>query len=285
MLLKSEFIRIFTTSSPELKSGSNDIYFTSLSMDGIEEMHRYSIDERLYEYFEFDPFIDISDTEKYLRKLLKRMSGHSEKRVASYWFVRRSDDDYLIGTAGLLNLDYGRQSIEWGYGIDPELWGLGYVLKIQESLKKFVFDRLCLNRLHGITMVTNLRTIESVLASGMKHEGTARDYYRKDGDFIDGWQYAMTKSDYDQITTPKLKQKLTISTADIIKVIGAILGDDEINECTSMENTPGWDSLNHMEIMIALKEELSMTLSPEEISKATSVRTLSKLIEQKSNNR
>ena len=41
---------------------------------------------------------------------------------------------------------------------------------IQEALKSYVFETLGLNRLHGISMVHNKRTIESVLASGAKNK-------------------------------------------------------------------------------------------------------------------
>ena len=74
---------------------------------------------------------------------------------ASYWFVRNKKNNNLIGTAGLLNLDYDRSSVEWGFGIDPNLWGLGYILEIEETLKHFVFEVLKVNRLYGKTMINN----------------------------------------------------------------------------------------------------------------------------------
>ena len=63
------------------------IFFEKLSMAGLEEMHRYSVDERLYEFFEFAPFKKIEDTKKYIEKLLQRMSMEDEDATAKYWFV------------------------------------------------------------------------------------------------------------------------------------------------------------------------------------------------------
>ena len=186
----------FVNSSPVSKSASNEIYFETLTMDGLEEMHQYSINEKLYEFFEFDVFKSRSETERYIKKLLHRMAGKGLDRTSSYWFVRLVSDDSLVGTAGLVNLDYERKSIEWGYGVDPKYWGAGYVLEIQEILKNYVFEVLGLNRLHGVTMVNNQRTIQSLLAAGAKHEGISRDYYCKDGVFIDAWLYSILAKDY-----------------------------------------------------------------------------------------
>ena len=49
-------------------------------MDGLEEMHAYSTDERLYEYFEYDPFITIDDTKQYLQKLID-LEGNDDLMV------------------------------------------------------------------------------------------------------------------------------------------------------------------------------------------------------------
>jgi len=204
------------------------------------------------------------------------MSDHSGEKDAMYWFVRRKNDDRLIGTAALVNLNYARQSIEWGYGIDPELWGNGYVLQMQEILKYFVFEVLELNRLHGMTMATNERTIQSVMASGMKHEGVLRDFYCKNGIYYDGWQYGMIAKDYHKSNV--VSSSILINTDDIIGVISSVLTEEEITEESSMENTFSWDSLNHMAVIIALKEELSIEFKPDEVYLTTSVKKILKKI-------
>jgi acyl carrier protein len=191
-----------------------------------------------------------------------------------YWFVRRKNDNRLVGTATLVNLNYARQSIEWGYGIDPELWGNGYVLQMQEILKYFTFEVLELNRLHGITMVTNERTIQSVLASSMKHEGVLRDFYCKNGIYYDGWQYGMTAKDYHKNNV--ISSSVLVNMDDIINVVSSVLTEEEITDESGMDNTFSWDSLNHMAIIIALKNQLSIDFTPVEIASTTSVKNIYK---------
>ena len=103
--------------SPKSGAGSSpkeyDIYFDNFSMTALNEMHRYSVDKRFYDHFEFSPFINISETKAYMEKLISRMSGDENSRVTTYWLLRRKSDDYLIGTAGLIDLHLSRQSIEW----------------------------------------------------------------------------------------------------------------------------------------------------------------------------
>lgn len=259
----------------------SDIYFENLSMSGLEEMHKYSIDERLYEYLEFAPFTSIEETRNYLQKLIDRTAEKGDKKTAMYWFVRRKSDNRLVGTAGLVNLNYGRQSIEWGYGVDPELWGFGYILQIQELLKHYVFSVLRLNRLDGVTIATNERTISSLLAAGMKQEGLLRQFFCKDGIYLDGWKYAMLYQDYlEQVDESSTNGNL-LSKQDVIDVIASVLDGENIDEESTMHNTASWDSLNHMAIMVALYERTQVHLSPIQISNATSVTMIQQLINGK----
>ena len=225
-------------------------------------------------FFEFEPFKEINDTKEYIEKILQRMSDQSGEKNAMYWFVSRKSDDRLVGSAALVNLNYARQSIEWGYGIDPTLWGYGYVLQIQEALKKFTFEVLELNRLNGITMVTNERTIQSLLVCGMEHEGVLRDFYCKNGIYYDGWQYGMVAKDYHKRNV--ISSSVLVSMDDIINVVSSVLTEEDITNESTMENTFSWDSLNHMAIIIALKNQLFLDFSPLEIANITSVKDIYK---------
>lgn len=251
-----------------------DIFFEPLSMAGLTEMHRYSKDERLYEFFEYGPFYTIEKTQAYIEKLQERMAGDCLNKTAVYWFVRRKLDNYLIGTAVLTSLDFGRQSIEWGFAVDPELWGHGYILQIEELLKQYVFEVLELNRLYGVTMVTNQRTISSLLACGMRHEGVSREFYCKNGVYIDGWRYAMLRKEYFESKKSLPSSNSIITVMDVVSIVQSVLTRDEIIETSTMRNVSSWDSLNHMLIIIAVSETTGIKLSPSEIMRANSVKNL-----------
>ena len=285
---KNEFYKRFCEINPGVEilnnglvEANSDIYFERISMAGLEEMNEYSIDERLYEFFEFKPFTNIHETKKYLEKLLRRMTGEMEERTYMYWFVRRKSDNRLVGTACLVNLHYGRQSVEWGYGIDPELWGLGYILQLQEILKHFVFEVLELNRLDGITMINNERTISSLLAVGMKPEGILRQYYSKNGRFIDGWKYAILKEEYFQLKTEQSHSNEFIQLEGVIELIQTVLDEEIIDRDSNMENTISWDSLNQMNIIVAIYSKYGFQLTPNQVSKATSVRKICEILNKK----
>ena len=260
----------YDANNNKIENLSSEIYFEKLSINGLEEMHKYSTNPRLYEYLEFEPFKNIDDTKLYIEKLLNRMYG-MDKKNAIYWFIRRRIDNRLIGTAGLLNISYSRKSTEWGYGVDPELWGNGYILQIQEILKQYVFEILQLNRLDGITMINNERTKSSLIASGMINEGIIRDYYCKNGKFIDGWKYSMLKNEYflgEKSTF--INSSIKFSKNDIIKILNEVL-DEDVDEHTTMYNSATWDSINQMNIILKIYEDHKIRLSPIQISNATSV--------------
>ena len=284
MVHKSFFHSNFVSEIPNIVDTNfvSDIFFEPLSMDGAEEMHRYSVKECFYEHLEFPPFKDFSETVQYLEKLFKRMEGQGDSQNSIYWFVRRKSDNYLIGTASLVNLDYGRQSVEWGYGVDPEFWGHGYILQMQEILKDFVFNTLKLNRLHGITMVSNLPTIESVKAAGFLHEGIAKDFYCKNGKFIDGWRYAMTKSLFNQLQSANfLSVQIDNIENMILDLLTSLFPEDDITLNSTMKDTVGWDSLGHMRVIMSLREKFGFSLTPAEIAKVNSVKSIIEVIESK----
>jgi len=266
---------ILETIVPGQEAKDAEIYFEALSMSSLEEMHAYSINEKLYEFFEFDAFKTIDDTRRYLKELFKRMHDHGEGRKACYWFVRRKLDNRLIGTGTIVNINYVRKSLEWGYAVDPELWGTGYILSIQELLKEYIFDVLNFNRIYGQTMTTNKRTISSLLACGMIKEGILRDFYCKKGVFIDGWSYSMLKKDYYNFLVQKNKKvKNLIPEEDIINIISSILDNEEITFASSMENTDNWDSINHMLIFVELKQKLNIDFQPRHIAEFKSIKSI-----------
>ena len=276
---------ILETIVPADDTKDSKIFFEPLSMSGLEEMHKYSTDERLYEFFEFEPFKTVSDTKKYICKLLERMNESEGYIKAKYWFIRNQTDNKLIGTANLININHSRKSVEWGYGINPELWGKGYIFKIQEMLKKYFFEILKFNRLYGVTMINNERTISSIKSCGMVEEGILRDFYCKDGDFIDGWSYSMIGNDYFKNKNKTRSINTKYSENKILNLISSVLTEESIDINSNMDNTYTWDSMSHFHLLTTISEKTGLIFTASEIANANSVKSIIDIIEQRTINK
>jgi acyl carrier protein len=55
---------------------------------------------------------------------------------------------------------------------------------------------------------------------------------------------------------------------------------DKVNIETSIETLEEWDSVNHMNLVMALEEEFGITLTDEQMIEITSVKTLKKIVEE-----
>ena len=82
-----------------------------------------------------------------------------------------------------------------------------------------------------------------------------------------------------------------MTRADLLKKVSAVLAeildDDELilTEDTTAEDVDGWDSVNHMKLIIALEGELAIRFEAEEISEMEDVRALLDLIERHAEHR
>ena len=65
--------------------------------------------------------------------------------------------------------------------------------------------------------------------------------------------------------------------------INAFSSDVSINSETSKENLPEWDSINHLNLIVELEDQLNFQFTPEEIESIKSVHILLDLIQKKAN--
>ncbi|MDF2612825.1 MAG: acetyltransferase [Clostridia bacterium] len=101
-----------------------------------------------------------------------------------------------IGNAGLANLSKQNNSGELTYFIDPDEWGLGYATEAVESILKFGFNTLGLERIIGRCMTCNVASQRVMEKNGLLFEGLARHEVRKDGEYKDIMRLAILSSDY-----------------------------------------------------------------------------------------
>ncbi|MDA9806277.1 acyl carrier protein [Alphaproteobacteria bacterium] len=74
----------------------------------------------------------------------------------------------------------------------------------------------------------------------------------------------------------KLYDKILEELAQLLKMDVA-----ELNETSGMDNIEAWDSLKHMNIIIAFEEEYKIVFEDDEIGEITTVRMLYEVIKEK----
>lgn len=64
----------------------------------------------------------------------------------------------------------------------------------------------------------------------------------------------------------------------LTEVIKNVLDVDSVSEDDSMHTIKSWDSLRHLNLVIAIEEHFGITFDPDEILELTSVRKISETI-------
>ena len=70
----------------------------------------------------------------------------------------------------------------------------------------------------------------------------------------------------------------SIDDDKIIEIISRVLENEDVNINSTMLNTDNWDSLNHLHIIVMLKEELEIDFSPKDIANSKSVKSIIQII-------
>src|SRR5207247_1516815 len=79
-----------------------------------------------------------------------------------------------------------------------------------------------------------------------------------------------------------LPQWICMLDKRLLEALSSVFSIDPtaITAATSQENTPGWDSINHLKLIFEIEDAFGVRLSSEEIPRATSVARLQEILKQ-----
>ena len=133
-----------------------------------------------------------------LEKEKKIIKQFLESKASMNWsiFIQLNK---LIGTTGItVNKIHRRCS--WGIFIgDKNYWGQGYGADVLETVLKYCFNKLELNRVELSVFPFNPRAIECYKKCGFRVEGVKKQAVRKDGKFVDDIIMGILKKDYNKL--------------------------------------------------------------------------------------
>ena len=128
------------------------------------------------------------------------ISKHEEWRKTrkSYDFaVTDKETKTLYGTISLMMHVKDSPTAEMGYWIGERYWNCGYATEAACAMIEYAFSELMLHRVFAQHFGSNIASGLVMKKAGMKHEGTLKDHYFKNGRYEDLVIYGIVSMDYD----------------------------------------------------------------------------------------
>lgn len=115
------------------------------------------------------------------------------------------DKNECIGVCGLTSIDYINRRGEFSLYIAPKYQTFGFSKMALKTLFRHGFSNIGLNRIWGETFEGNFAA-SLFEGMGMKKEGTRKEFYFRDGDFIDADLYSINSKLFTKFLESEVPQ-------------------------------------------------------------------------------
>lgn len=117
------------------------------------------------------PWTSTKKAVEFILKCTTDMKSNANIRLG----IERTEDNTLIGTCTLFQIDAQCRRAEIGYELNQAVWGKGYMDEALRALLHFAFTDLNLNRVEADVHPDNINSCKSLERLGFKKEGQLRE--------------------------------------------------------------------------------------------------------------
>lgn len=166
----------------------NRVDLVGLNSKYLQDMHEYSTQPEMFQFFEFEHHNNFDQTKTYFDGLTIR----SNERDAKWWFIKLKETEKVIGSVGVHDINWSRMSGEISYAISPNYWKKGLFVESAEVLINFLQMKIKLRRITATTSSLNEPSVKALKKLGFAEEGRLKDFYRNsDGQYTDALTFAL----------------------------------------------------------------------------------------------
>jgi RimJ/RimL family protein N-acetyltransferase len=130
------------------------------------------------------------------RELLAAIERAFIAQTLFQWGIVLKDDDRVIGTCTLAQVDASNLRAELGYALGRAQWGQGLMGEALEVLLAFAFGDLGLRRLEADVDPNNARSVRTLERLGFQREGYLRERWFVGGEVQDAFLYGLLRREY-----------------------------------------------------------------------------------------
>ncbi len=162
--------------------------------EDMEDLYELYSQERVVELLPLALFTSLQDARDELiwyEKILEEGSGMR-------WVIEEKLSSKVIGTCGFLYYEKEHNRIEIGYDLHPSYWGKGYMTEALDTIIKYGFKDMNLNKIEAKAVVENSASAKVLVRLGFQQEGVLRQHEFEKGRYIDLAVYAILSEKYEE---------------------------------------------------------------------------------------
>lgn len=159
------------------------------------DFYRYAREPRVARYVFWEPHRSLHETKQLIHVMRKDIFGGA---VGNLGIIRKADGR-LIGTIGLMAVDWDNRGAEIGFSLALDCWGQGYMPEAIRAFLEYGFETLELERIEARHDTRNPASGRAMQKAGMAFEGILRQKIYYKGEYADLALYASLKKEWKKL--------------------------------------------------------------------------------------
>lgn len=167
------------------------------------DMYEYSSNERTTKYLLWSPHASKYATRSIIDNMRRAYRAGEYFELA----VVLRETGKMIGTCGITSVDAQNHTVEIGYVISPDFWGMGIAAEAAAVMINFSFCELGAKRVEAKYICGNERSLAVMKKCGMTFEGIHRAKMLVKGEYRDIGICAITSDEYFSVSRENLYRR------------------------------------------------------------------------------
>lgn len=180
---------------PELETSR--LVLRRLVMSDMQDLFEVASHPEVTRYITWETHRTLEDA----RRFIQVVHDWYDRQEVLYWGVLRKSDLKLIGTCGIFEWVTRDARAELSYTLGRPYWGQGFASEIVNSLVRFGFETLQLNRLEGRCLVENVASAHVMEKAQLSLDGILRQQLYLKGAYRDLKIYSLLRQDWLNLST------------------------------------------------------------------------------------
>ena len=163
----------------------------------------YTDDEAMLKYWISDEKIQslysepIYTTKEAVKELLDKYIGSYEREDYYRWAIIEKDSMECIGQIAYFLVDNKNHFAEIEYCIGSDFQRQGLATEATKAVNAYGFEKMNLHRVQICTKTINAPSKRVIEKCGLTYEGTLRDYFYMDGEYVGRLYYSMLNNEWN----------------------------------------------------------------------------------------